>query len=469
MKRLLTIIAVSVLVACGGPTSTVLEPRDTATPPAVVEPTAPPVTAGPVNQPEPAVEPATALSTVLSTTPQRDGWRVAAGRWSTDAFDVPVEFTTSTEMLLVRESRGALWLRTMDGGDDASLILSQSAFVNSGGPDAPQFPPPDDLDGVTAAFENGVFTSWFEAGMASTAERDLPWWDFELQDEAGAAAWLCREGTTCLMTSQTVGGERIIVPTDQRLRLYIGSTDELRIGAWLSGPPEAMDGLEALAEDVLEDIAVVEELGAPGTTRSMTVDGVEATDVPGGRTVALVGDGLVILSAQGELPGVGLDAVRDESLIFATGSGYIALLSTNSLVPPGVDVTTRGNERDWDLAEAAALDSFEQWVEDRVGIVDAGTTDSFVGLIDVPWWDITVLDPANSYSCPVSIGGRCDLLHVSGLGPWGFADGERNRLYHLPETGLMLHIEALTGTVDDVLTEGKALLGALTVEAVAVG
>ena len=474
MKRLLTIAiaVVTVLAACGGSTSTVAEQadqEDTATPPATAATATAPATATPVAEPEPAFEPAPALSTVLDTPPERDGWRVPAGRWSTDAFDVPVEFTTSIDMLLVRESDGALWLRTTEGGPDASLIVSQSAFVNSGGPDAPQFPPPDDLDGVTAAFENGVLTAWFEMGTTSTPERDLPWWDFELRDEGGIAAWLCAEGTTCLMTSQTVGGERVIVPTDQRLRLYVGSTENLRVGGWLYGPPEAMAGLEALAEDVLADIAAVAETGAQGTTRSMTVDGVEATDVPSGRTVALVGDGLVTLAAQGDLPGVGLDGVRDDSLIFATDSGYIALLSTDSLVAPGVDVTTRGFEKDWDLVDAAEPASFERWVDERVGVVDAGVTDSIVGLTDVAWWDITVLDPANSYPCAVSIGGRCDLLHVSGLGPWGFADGERNRLYHLAGTGLMLHIEALTGTAEDVLDEGSALLGALTVEPLSTG
>ena len=77
--------------------------------------------------------------------------------------------------------------------------------------------------------------------------------------------------------------------------------------------------------------------------------------------------------------------------------------------------------------------------------------------------NITVLDAANSYPCAPTIGGRCDLLHISDIGAWAFADGDRNRIYHFADSGVMVHIEALNGTVLDVLLEGAPLLDALTI------
>ena len=143
---------------------------------------------------------------MLSDLPQAGGWLVPPGQWSTTAFGEPATFATATEMLLIRESEGALWLRPLGVRPTSVLALASTAFVNSGGPTAPQLPPPRTPEDVTAAFENGVFSTLLEEGVSEVDGRDLYWWDFLLDDTSGSGPWLCREGVTCLMTGHTPAG-----------------------------------------------------------------------------------------------------------------------------------------------------------------------------------------------------------------------------------------------------------------------
>lgn len=426
-------------------------------------------TSTPIPAAEPAetvpVEVAPSISTVLSDPPEAGGWRVPAGTWATMAFDTPAQFTTTSEMLLVRESEGALWLRPVGAASTSVLAIGTAAFVNSGGRDAPQLPPPRSPEAITEAFENGTFSVLLDHGLTSIGQRNLNWWDFLLDDTVGNAPWLCREGVTCLMTSQSVGGERVIVPTGTPLRLYTPDIDDLRVGAWLIADSEVdLAPLTALAEDVLADLRLAPGPPAVAPIRSMTVDGVQTTESPAGHTVGLLGDAAVELELQGTLPDIGLDAADETALIFSTPSGYIAMFAASGLYSADIDVqaTEQADWRAWDLVDLADLEAFETWADASLEVTERGVDDRIAGL-EAPWIDFTVKDQVNSFPCTISAGKQCSMLTTFAGGGWAYAEGEGNRLYFLDEAGLIVNVEALTGTPTDVLEEAEALLGGLTI------
>ncbi len=368
-------------------------------------------------------------------------------------------------MLLIRESEGALWLRPVGTERTSVLVLATSAFVNSGGPESPQLPAPRTPDDITAAFEGGVFSVLLDQGLTTIGEQDIHWWDFTLDDTTGNGPWLCREGVTCLMTSQSVGGERVIVPTATPLRLYVPFRDELRVGAWLiADNDDDREALSSLAEDVLRDFGPERGALTPPPIRSVTVEGVETTSVPAGHTTALIGDAVVELELQGSLPTIGLDAADETSLIFSTPSGYVAFFGTSALYPSDIDVQAAEQAawRAWDLVEVTDLASFDAWVDDALSVNARGTDTAIAGL-DAPWVDFTVKDQTNAFPCTISAGRQCAMLTTFAGGGWAYAEGDGNRLYFLDEAGLIVNIEALTGTPGDVLHEAAVLLDAMTI------
>ena len=472
VKRLLTIITVGLLLAsaCGGSTTTngsaqAAEPTTTDAPEDTAEVQVPtPTATAPPPEPTPAPAPPS-ISTVLSDLPQAGGWLVPPGQWSTTAFGEPATFATATEMLLIRESEGALWLRPLGVRPTSVLALASTAFVNSGGPTAPQLPPPRTPEDVTAAFENGVFSTLLEEGVSEVDGRDLYWWDFLLDDTSGSGPWLCREGVTCLMTGQSVGGERIIVPTSTRLRLYVPFIEDLRVGAWLIADNDRdLEALAGLAEDLLAGLAPEPGLVAAAPTRSLTIEGVETTSLPSGHTVTMVGDAVVELELQGAVPDIGLDAAYESSLIFSTPSGYVAFFEATAVFPGDIDVqaTEQTAWRAWDLTSLDDIASFDAWTEDALGVTARGI-DTAIAEFEAPWVDFTVKDQTNSFPCSVSAGKQCSLLTASALGGWAYAAGDGNRLYYLEDAGLIVHIEALTGTTQDVLDEMAPVLNQLTI------
>ena len=72
-------------------------------------------------------------------------------------------------------------------------------------------------------------------------------------------------------------------------------------------------------------------------------------------------------------------------------------------------------------------------------------------------------DQTNSFPCSISAGRQCSLLTTFSGGGWAYAEGEGNRLYFLEDAGLLVHVEALTGTPQDVLDEAAGLLGSMTI------
>ena len=358
--------------ACGGSSTTVAAPEtDEPTATGLVE--SPTPTAAPTPTPAPTEEPArlepaaSSVATVLSEAPRADGWIVPAGEWSTTAFDVPARFRTDSDMLLIRESQGALWLRAVGTERTSMLAIATSAFVNSGGPEAPQRPAPRTPEDITMALEDGTFSVLLDQGVATVDQRDVHWWDFMLDDTVGNSPWLCREGATCLMTGQSVGGERLIVPTSQRLRVYVPFIDdELRIGVWVIADNDAdFDALVGLAEDMVADFEPESGRVTPTQVRSITVDGVETTTLPAGHTVALIGEATVEIELQGNLPTVGLDAADETALIFSTTSGYVAFFEPSAVYPAEIDVQAAEQAawRAWDLIE---LDNIEDFTRGRV-------------------------------------------------------------------------------------------------------
>lgn len=425
-------------------------------------PTPPPGASEEMTGPEP---PAPSISDVFSDAPEPGGWLVPAGQWSTTAFEVPVGFTTTSDMLLIRESKGALWMRPAGTKRTSMLVLATTAFVNSGGQAAPQLPPPRTPDDVTAAFEDGAFSVLLDQGLETIDERDLHWWDFMLEDSAGDGPWLCREGVTCLMTGQSIGGERLIVPTATPLRLYVPFVDGLRVGAWLIADNDAdREALATLAEDVLSQLRPQDGPVPPAPVRSLTVDGVETTSLPAGHTVSLIGDAVVELELQGALADIGLDVADETALIFTTPSGYVALFDASGVYPADIDVQASEQEdwRAWDLVDLPDVEAFEAWADATLEITDRGVDDTLTGL-EAPWVEFTVKDQLNTFPCSISAGRQCSMLNTFARGGWAYAEGDGNRLYFLDEAGLIVNVEALTGTPADVLAEAAALLGAMTV------
>lgn len=406
-----------------------------------------------------------ALSSLFDGTPDASGWAVPPGRWSSDAFEEPVVFTTTTELRLVRESDGAVWFRQPEGAAEDFVVVSRSALVNGATVADAQRPPPRTRDAVTAAIEAGTLIELLDMGTESARDGELHWWDVGFPSAADRPGWLCAAGTTCYQPTLTTGGERIVLQADRRSRLFMSDTAvDPPLGAWTSGGDSA-DVLIDIAQDLLTDAVTAPAAGgADPETRSLTFEGAEEAPIRAGRSVALLADALLTVDTPGLIDGVSLTTADDRSLIFETASGYLAFFSMSGLVPESVDLRPGAShtQTDAELAAPQGRDEFAAFVEAELGIVATGTAE--LGGTQSTWWDVTIRDPATAYTCPSWPDKRCRALHVGRLGPWAYSGDLENRLYAVGDTSMFLHVEAIDGSITDVLSEGAELLQALTVE-----
>lgn len=448
--------------ACGGSEDTsraVATPTAPTTAGAKPEPSESPTAAA---EPTPLEQPPTPLSDVLATSPDELGWHLPAGRWLTGVFAAPVEFTTSVDLILVRESLGAVWLRNPATPEhENSVVIAATGFVNSGEAGSPERPVPATPEAITAEIERNPVANLLRQGTVEGATGSIPWWDFEHVDPNNTTAFPCARGPRCISPATTIGGEQIIALLDEPTRVYVAGTDDVRVGVWITGDAAGHAALTEIADGIAASIRRSDTSLEASPSRSLAALGLRGSVIPAGEYVTRLGSTRIDLVLSEDVLETGVAQVERNVVAFEGAHGFVGFLTLTHLVDHDADPLVRAlPTREWPVIDLSGADGgqFAQWLLTAATVEAVEPTE--VGGARGTAYDIVLPDPTPS---PSICQRACVPLILTENNTWVFFGDWANRVVHIPDAAVMLHLEARPGsTMEQLLADAAPILDGIT-------